>query len=186
MIYLLYLKVGDDMPCRFVPDIYQKSIFDINYNKLKKNGIKCIIFDLDNTIAPVNAKSPNKKVKDLMEDLKSLNFKLILMTNSTKKRIEPFKDILGIDSAYFSFKPTKRKYNKILNIYNFKDTEIACIGDQLITDIWGANKMGFTSILVNPIGILDFTPTKINRFLENGIYNYLEKRDLLKKGDYYE
>ncbi|MDD2238985.1 MAG: YqeG family HAD IIIA-type phosphatase, partial [Bacilli bacterium] len=56
----------------FVPDIYQKSIFDINFKKLKRNGIKCIIFDLDNTLAPINVKSPSKKVKDLMEDLKEL------------------------------------------------------------------------------------------------------------------
>lgn len=170
----------------FVPDIYQKSIFAINYKKLKKNGIKCIIFDLDNTIAPVNAKSPSKKVKDLIEDLKELKLKLIIVTNSTKRRVEPFKDILGIDTAYFSLKPLKNKYKKILKIYGFKDTEIACIGDQLLTDIWGANRMGFTSILINPIGTLDFAPTKINRFIENTIFNYLEKKDLLKKGQYYE
>lgn len=170
----------------FVPDIYQKSIFDIDYKKLKNNGIKCIIFDLDNTLAPVNVKSPNKKVKDLMEDLKGLKLKLIIMTNSTKKRVEPFKDILCIDSSYLSFKPFKKKYNRILKIYGFKDTEIASVGDQLLTDIWGANRMGFTSILINPIGILDFAPTKINRFVENTIYNYLEKKDLLKKGEYYE
>lgn len=170
----------------FVPDIYQKSIFDINYKKLKKNGVKCIIFDLDNTLAPVNVKSPNKKVKDLMEDLKALRLKLIIMTNSTKKRVEPFKDILCIDTSYLSFKPLKKKYKKILKIYGFKDTEIACVGDQLLTDVWGANRMGFISILINPIGILDFAPTKINRFVENTIYNFLEKKDLLKKGEYYE
>ncbi|MDD4706338.1 MAG: YqeG family HAD IIIA-type phosphatase [Bacilli bacterium] len=170
----------------FVPDIYQKSIFDINFKKLKKNGIKCIIFDLDNTLAPINVKSPSKKVKDLMEYLKESKLKLIIMSNSTKKRVEPFKDILGIDSSYLSFKPLKKRYKKIIKIYGFKDTEIACIGDQLLTDIWGANRMGFTSILINPIGILDFAPTKINRFVEETIYNYLEKKDLLKKGEYYE
>ncbi|MDD2409407.1 MAG: YqeG family HAD IIIA-type phosphatase [Bacilli bacterium] len=170
----------------FVPDIYQKNIFDINFKKLKKNGIKCIIFDLDNTLAPVNVKSPSKKVKDLMEDLKELKLKLIIMSNSTKKRVEPFKDILCIDSSYLSFKPLKKRYKKIMKIYGFKDMEIACVGDQLLTDIWGANRMGFTSILINPIGILDFAPTKINRFIEETIYNYLEKKDLLKKGEYYE
>ena len=81
----------------FVPDIYQKSIHDINYKKLKNNGIKCIIFDLDNTIAPVNVKSPSKRVKDLMAELDEMGFKLIIMSNATKKRIEPFKDILGLD-----------------------------------------------------------------------------------------
>ncbi len=170
----------------FVPDIYQKSIHDINYKKLKNNGIKCIIFDLDNTIAPVNVKSPSKRVKDLMAELDEMGFKLIIMSNAIKKRVEPFKDILGLDSSYLSLKPLKRKYKKIMNIYSFKDSEIAVIGDQLLTDILGANKMGFTSILVNPIGILDYALTKINRFIENTIYNHLEKKDLLKKGEYYD
>ena len=36
---------------KYLPDIYKKNIFDINYNKLKKKDIKCLIFDLDNTLA---------------------------------------------------------------------------------------------------------------------------------------
>ncbi len=170
----------------FVPDMYQKSIYNIDYKKLKKNGIKCLVFDLDNTLTPVNLKSPSKKLKDLMEDLKNMKFKLVIVSNATKKRVEPFKDILCIDSSYLSLKPFKRKYQRVLKIYNFKENEIACIGDQLLTDIWGANRMGFTSILVNPIGTIDFALTKINRLIENSIYNILENKELLKKGEYYE
>lgn len=171
---------------KFVPDIYQRSIYEINYAKLKKIGIKCLIFDLDNTIAPLSISKPNKKLKDLFEDLKALKFKLIIVSNSTKKRVEPFKDNLGVDSAYFALKPSKKKYQKIMKIYNFKIDEIACIGDQLLTDIYGANRMELLSILVNPIGVTDFVFTKINRFIENSIFNSLDKRDLLKKGCYYE
>lgn len=171
---------------KFVPDIYQKSIYDINYDTLKKRGIKCLIFDLDNTLVPVTVKKPTKKVSDLFEDLKIKGFKLIIASNSPKKRVAPFKDYLCTDSAYFSFKPLKRKYNKILKSYNYKKEEIACIGDQLLTDIWGANRMDFTSILVNPIGKTDFTLTKLNRFIETSIYDKLKKQDLLKKGRYYE
>lgn len=171
---------------KFIPDIYQKSIYEINYKKLKNIGIKCLIFDLDNTIAPLNNKKPTKKLKDLIEELKDMKFKVIILSNSAKKRVEPFKDILAVDSAYFSFKPLKKKYKKILNIYNFKPNQIAAIGDQLLTDIWGANRMEFTSILVNPIGTTDYAVTKINRFIEPFIYNKLEKKELLKKGVYYE
>src|SRR5574344_1464402 len=89
----------------FVPDIYQKSIYNINYKKLKQNGIRCLIFDLDNTMVPVTIKSPTKKLKDLIEDLKELKFKIIIVSNSPKKRVTPFKDFLCVDSACFSFKP---------------------------------------------------------------------------------
>lgn len=171
---------------KFVPDIYQKSIYDIDYKKLRKNGIKCLIFDLDNTLAPISLKKPNKKLKDLIEDLKDMNFKVLIVSNSPKKRVEPFKNILGVDSAYFSFKPLKMKYQKILRIYRLKPIQVAAIGDQLLTDIYGANKMDFLSILINPVGTSDYALTKINRHIEPFIYKKLEKLELLKKGDYYE
>lgn len=171
---------------KFIPDIYQKSIYDINYKKLKKNGVKCIIFDLDNTITPINVKKPSKKLKDLIEDLKEMNFRVLIISNSPKKRVEPFKDILGVDSAYFACKPLKNKYSKVLKIYKLKPSQIAAIGDQLLTDVWGANRCEFISILVNPIGTTDYALTKINRLIEPFIYNKLYKKDLLKKGEYYE
>ena len=37
----------------FYPDIYAKNIFEIDYEKLKNKGIKCLVFDLDNTLVPV-------------------------------------------------------------------------------------------------------------------------------------
>ena len=171
---------------KFVPDIYQKSIYTIDYEKLKKSKIKCLIFDLDNTIAPTNLKKPNKKIRDLFEELKDMRFKIIILSNERKVRVEPFKDLLGVDSAYLSFKPMKRKYKKVLEIYNYKDTEIACIGDQLVTDVYGANRMGFTSVLVNPISTNEFVTTKISRFFEKFIIKYLTKDKLLKRGKYYD
>lgn len=171
---------------KFVPDMYQKSIYTIDYEKLKKRGIKCLIFDLENTIAPYNLKKPNKKIKDLFEELKDMKFKVIIISNEIKSRVEPFKDNLGVDSAYLSMKPLKRKYKKIQRLYNYKDTQIACIGDQLVTDIFGANRMGFTSILVNPISTNEFVTTKLSRMFENFIIKYLTKGKLLKRGKYYD
>lgn len=171
---------------KFVPDMYYKSVYDIDYSKLKKKGIKCIIFDLDNTLAPLNMNKPSKKLKDLIEDIKDLNLKVIILSNSSKKRVEPFKEILNVDSAYFAGKPFSKKYDKVMKLYKLKPTQIACIGDQLLTDIYGANKYEFLSILVNPIGNTDYVFTKFNRFIEPFIYSKLEKRELLIKGEYYE
>ena len=51
----------------FYPDAYQKSIYTINYDKLKENGIKCLLFDLDNTCVPYIDRTPTKKLKNLFE-----------------------------------------------------------------------------------------------------------------------
>jgi len=171
---------------KLVPDIYQKSIYTIDYKKLKKNGIKCLMFDLDNTIAPLTVSVPDKKMKDQIEHVKDMGFRVIILSNGPKFRVNPFKDGLNLDSSHSSMKPMKKKYIKIMKMYNLEDTEVACIGDQLLTDVLGANRMGLTSILVNPVSTDDIPITKINRFLENFIYNKLEKKGLLTKGNYYD
>ncbi len=170
----------------FAPDIYAQSIFTINYKSLKKSGIKCLLFDLDNTLAPIKTSVPGVKEKELLENLKEMGFKIIIMSNSGKKRLQPFKEGFNVDTAYSSFKPLKKKYQKIMTIFNFKDTQIAAIGDQLITDIFGANRMGFTSILTNPISKEDFIGTKFNRMIERFIMKRLAKKGLFTKGVYHE
>ena len=171
---------------RLVPDIYAKSLYTIDYDKLKDSGIKCILFDLDNTIAPVNILSPSKDMKKLVDELENMGFKLIILSNSPKNRVRPFKEQLNIDSAHSASKPFSKKYKKIMKVYNFKDTEIAAVGDQLLTDILGANLAGITSILVNPISEKEYIWTKVNRFFEKFIYKKFEKREILKKGKYYD
>lgn len=169
----------------FIPDIYQKSVYDIDYKKLKKKGIKCLLFDLDNTLIQVREDLPTKKVKDLFAYLEK-DFKVIILSNSNRKRLTPFKEGLNVDTSASSKKPLKKKYLKIMKIYKFKEFEIAAIGDQILTDIYGANKVGITSILINPIGGNEKFGTRINRFFERFIYKYFKKKKILIKGEYYD
>lgn len=170
----------------FLPDIYQKSVYAIDYENLKNAGIKIVLFDLDNTIAPVISDAPSKKMKELFEEIKSIGIRPIILSNSNKKRVEPFKDGLFVDAACSSRKPLKRKYKKILDVYNVKPSEVAAVGDQILTDVLGANRMGITSILINPISAVDLRFTKVNRFFENIILKHYTKRGVFKRGEYYE
>ena len=170
----------------FVPDMYAQSVFTINYEKLKKSGIKCLLFDLDNTLCPVAIDKINKKTKDLFEELKEQGFKLVIISNSHKPRLAPFKEDLNVDVSASSKKPLKSKYQRILKTFGFKDYEVAAIGDQLLTDILGANRMNFTSILVNPISKNDLKVTKFNRIFERKIMKHLAKKGLFESGVYYD
>lgn len=169
----------------FIPDMYQKSIYTIDYKKLKKRGIKCLLFDLDNTLVPYSGDLPTTEVKDLFLRLEE-DFKVIIMSNSGKTRLTPFKEQLNVDVAFSSCKPLKKKYKKIMKLYNFKDTEIAAIGDQLVTDIFGANRNNITSILINPIGENEPITTRFNRSIERQIYKRLLSKGILEKGKYYD
>ncbi len=170
---------------KFIPDMYQQSIFTINYNKLKDLKIKCLLFDLDNTLCTYKDTVPSTEVKELFYMLEK-DFKVIIFSNSGKRRLTPFKEILNVDTSYSSRKPFKKKYLKIMRIYKFKPHDIACIGDQLMTDIWGANKIGCTSIFVNYIGPNEPIWTKFNRIWEKMILKKFKKNGILEKGKYYD
>lgn len=171
---------------KFLPDIYQQNIYKINYDKLKKAKIKCLVFDLNNTIAPLEQDTPSRKLKELFEDLKDMGFKIIILSNSSKNRVEPFKEELNVDSAYHAWKPSRKKYKRIQELYHLKDINIACIGDHLVTDVYGANRMGFTSILVNSLSKREFFTTKLYKGIEKIILHHFTKKNLLIKGEYYE
>ena len=169
----------------FYPDMYQKSIYTINYKKLKKNGIKCLLFDLNNTLVSYDTDYPDDKLREKIFELEK-SFKVIIVSNSNKNRIRPFKEKLNIDASFSSMKPFNKKYKKIMEMYNFKDTEIAMIGDCLLTDILGGNKMNFTTILVNSVSENEPFTTRIARVLERKIIKKYNKKGLLIKGEYYE
>ena len=171
---------------KYIPDIYQKSIYTINYDSLYLRGIRCLLIDLDNTITPVTIKSPSKKNRELFDELKTKGFRVIIFSNSPKKRVKPFKDELDVDCCANARKPFKKKYLKVLAEYDLPVASVACIGDQLLTDIKGGNKVGITTILVNPIGAKEIFVTKINRYFEDIILKKLRDNNLFTKGKYYE
>ncbi len=171
---------------KYIPDMYQQSIYTIDYSKLLNKGIKCLLFDLDNTLVPVIDKIPTEKLKELFSNLQKMGFKVIIFSNSTKKRLKPFKEELNVDCCAFARKPQKTKFLLIMKEYNFNVNEVAIIGDQILTDIVGGNKVGILTVLVNPISNKDFFITKFNRFRERMIMKKLRNKNLFSKGRYYE
>ncbi len=171
---------------KYVPDMYQQSIYTIDYQMLLDKGIKCLLFDLDNTLVPVTDRKPTKKLKELFDDLKNKGFKVIIFSNSHRKRLKPFKEELNVDCCASAKKPFKEKFLLVLNEYHYNVNEVAIIGDQILTDILGGNKVGILTVLVNPISNRDFLITKINRFREKRIMKKLRDKNLFSKGRYYE
>jgi len=170
---------------KYVPDIYQKSIYTINYENLKNNGIKCLLFDLDNTLIPSRTTVVNDKTKQFINDLKK-DFKIIIFSNANESRVEKIANELEVAHYAWSFKPLSRTFKKVLSDHRYKECEVAIVGDQLYTDIAGGNQVGITTILVNPVSNSDSIFTKLNRYLERRKMRKLYRKGLFVKGKYYE
>ena len=164
----------------FIPKMYKKDIFDIDYNKLKENNYKLIIFDLDNTIGKIKQKECDLKTSNLLTKL-SKDFIVIVASNSLKKRVDTFLKDISIDRFSFSLKPSSRVLKKIKKKYNVEYKDIVIIGDQLLTDILLGNRFNLYTILVDKLDRYDLKKTKVNRFFEN----IIKKKNKFKEGEYY-
>lgn len=169
---------------KYVPDVYQESIFKVNYELLKSKGIKHLLFDLDNTLAPYNKKECTKEVKELIEKLKS-EFEIVIFSNSPKKRVSMFANDLGIEYVSNAMKPSNSKFLEYIKKHKLIENEVAIIGDQLTTDVRGGNGVGIITVFVNPLSSYDPIWTKIGRMREKKIIKKLRKKDLFK-GRFYD
>ena len=136
---------------KFYPFEYVDSVFDIDYNKLYQKGYRGIVFDIDNTLVP-HGKDSTKEVDELFKNIHDKGFKTLLLSNNGKSRIERFNK--NINSLYIdnADKPKPHNYNKAIEMMGLKKEEVVFIGDQVFTDIYGANRSGIDSILVKYIG----------------------------------
>ncbi len=152
---------------KFIPNYHYKSIFTIDYNKFKEMGIKYIMFDLDNTLIPYHETLPNEELIKLKEQLQP-DFKLMIVSNSHKERVKKFAIEFAIPYVQFAKKPFKSGFKRAIEYFNITDNKtVLFIGDQLLTDIFGSNRIGFNSLLVDPLNRkTEALITRINRKLE--------------------
>lgn len=179
----VFFKVMNGYYDLVIPDKYYKSIYDINYNLLKDEGINTILFDIDNTLLEVNSTIVPDKLIDFINDLKK-NFNILLFSNNSKERVYPVAKRLDVDYIYKAKKPLKEAFDKALNKTWKKKEEVILIGDQLLSDIYGARSYGIKSILVDPISNKYDIKTGFNRILQNMMLKKLNKNKYLN--GYYE
>ncbi len=158
------------------PNAYFDSILNIDTEFLKQNQIKGLILDVDNTLIDYN-KNMLEGLDKWIKNIKQNNIKLYILSNSNKKeKVANIANKLQIEYSYFAKKPLKTGFNKVKKIINLDSKNIAVIGDQIFTDVIGANRCKMFSILVKPIDNKDIWATKIKRPIENSIIKrYLEK-----------
>jgi HAD superfamily phosphatase (TIGR01668 family) len=163
---------------KFIPSLFYRSIFEIDYEYLKLEGITTLFFDLDNTIIPNNVKVIDDKSKLLFEKLKE-DFKILILSNNTKERVAYA--VGDLDFIYLASKPLTKWIKKALIKTNSNANQTASIGDQLFTDIFGSYRARLKhKILVLPIQIkADLKRTHLGRKIGKHFTNKIKRKDPL-------
>ena len=144
-----------------------------------------MVCDLDNTLAPHYTKFPNKDVLKFINGVKSAGIEFVILSNNIRTRVGAFAKKAEVDNFYPNGKkPFKKVAKKILDERNYIHSDVIFVGDQIIMDILVANRLKCESILVQPLVSTDYKMNSFNLFLENRIYKNLERKNILKKGDF--
>lgn len=159
------------------PKEYLNSVKEISIDLLEKNNIKGLILDVDNTLIDFNRKMP-KGVENWIQNMKNLGIKFCILSNSNNiEKVGAVAEKLQIPFIHFAKKPFKAGFKKAQKVLGLDEKQIAVVGDQIFTDVVGANLSKMFSILVKPIDEKDYLITRIKRPVEKFIINcYIRKK----------
>lgn len=150
----------------FKPTYALHSVLEITPASLKVHEIKALILDLDNTLTTHNNPAPAEGVPEWIEEMDSAGIKLIIVSNNNAERVTPFAEMLGVHFVPNGAKPLPIGILKAVRELGVPKNRICAVGDQIFTDIMGANLAGIRSIFVYPIEFETSLPFRIKRAVE--------------------
>ena len=169
----------------FVPDYIFAKFSDVSPEFLGSIGVKALLIDIDNTLAPYEQAEPDERIKEWFAALSAAGIKATLVSNNGRERVELFNKSLGLPAYFKSGKPFARNLKRAMRDMGSDRTNTAMLGDQLLTDAAAGKHIGLRAIIVPPIKDRTSAFFRFKRALEVGsIKKYVKKcrKNALKMG----
>jgi len=169
---------------RLLPHMRVNAVYDIDLDELHARGMRGIITDLDNTL--VGAKEPlaTPRLIEWLDYVRTRGFKVVIVSNNNEARVGKFAAPLNIPFIHAARKPMSKAFRNALDVLGMPAEKAVVIGDQMLTDVLGGNRMGLHTILVAPISPADEgVMTRVNRRIERIALASLRKKGLWYEGD---
>ncbi|QOR35709.1 YqeG family HAD IIIA-type phosphatase [Clostridium sp. 'deep sea'] len=148
------------------PTIYIDTVFNFDLQELYDQGYRAIMADLDNTLAPWDCDIVPEKLKEWVAEVKKHNLKLIILSNAKQERVSSFCKELDIEGFGLAKKPLSKGYKNGIKTLGLKKSEVLMVGDQIFTDVLGANLQKISVALVTPLSQKELFITKFMRLIE--------------------
>lgn len=132
-------------------NIITQNVKDLNLEELKAKGIKGFVFDLDNTIMKPDTGYFTEDIQAWLKEVEK-DFKIAIVSNNPRPEYaEKVRKIIDYPSYFKASKPSRKFVRKALEELGLKPSETAMVGDRPLTDIWVGQRLGMTTILVDPL-----------------------------------
>jgi len=162
-----------------VPRLRVNTVFDIDLEDLYRKGYRGIITDLDNTLVGAKAPLATPELLVWFDKVKQFGFKLIIVSNNNMDRVSKFATPLNIEFVHGARKPSNAPFHKAMKLMEIGPDSTIVVGDQMLTDVYGGNRLGLYTVLVLPISPKDEGfGTRINRRVERIALTRLRKQGL--------
>lgn len=158
------------------PKEYLESTYVIDFESLYQAGYRGILFDIDNTLVCHDAPADERSIA-LFKRLHEMGFSTCLISNNKEPRVSPFAKALDTPYVYKAGKPKRRGYQEGMRRMGTDENNTLFVGDQLFTDVWGANRAGMYSILVKPMNPKEEIQIVVKRYFEKPVlYCYMQRK----------
>lgn len=150
---------------RLFPRAYCESAYDIDYEGLYEEGCRGVIFDIDNTLVE-DQQEATKNAVDLIDKIRRIGMQSFILSNNHEERVRLFAEAVGARYIFEAKKPLAKGYVRAMEMMGTDRNSTVFVGDQIYTDIWGANNAGVFSILVAPVNPRELFHIRLKRLLE--------------------
>ena len=150
------------------------STYVSDFEKLYKEGIRGVIFDIDNTLVPHGAPADERAIR-LFARLRSIGLDYCLISNNQLPRVKPFADAVQAKFVEDAHKPSRKNYLKAMKLMHVDLDSCIFVGDQIFTDVYGAKRCGMRTILVKPLHPKEEIQIVLKRYLEKIVLYFYQK-----------
>lgn len=151
----------------FTPAASFASLSEVPLEDLWSQGKRLILLDVDHTLVAWKSEEFDPAILQWVQQAKDRGFQLCLLSNTHRPhRLYRLCERLGIETLRGKMKPSREMFQMALEHFQRKPDEAVMIGDQLMTDVWGANRAGIDAIWVQKMAGPEFAGTRVNRILE--------------------
>ena len=139
------------MRISLLPRAIFPALTQISPDYLRRQGIRLLMLDFDNTIVPYTTSEPTPEMAAWLGAMQASGIGLCVVSNSRKPRVVTFCEKYGLDCITHAKKPFSRGIRACLARFSLEPARCALVGDQIYTDVLGANCAGVQSILISAI-----------------------------------
>ncbi len=139
-----------------LPRYQAQDLPHVDPERLRSQGIRLLMLDFDNTIVPYTTSRPEPAVISFFDRAKKAGLTVCVVSNSKKSRVPEFCEKYGLPWIIRAKKPGSRGIREALRRFDAAPEEAALVGDQIFTDVLGANRNGVCSILIPAISNHNF------------------------------